>query len=291
MTNPRKLWSAVALAVTLALGLSSCTGSAIAERDPAAHARLAPDTGDIILPLSDYLVIDTVDDQLTFQAATRSVIGTCMRDAGYAFSAAGVSEDPLSYPGDWTYGFWGRDRLARYGPPGTAPSRADAAVARDQGRGGSGWAEHYAACADQVAIDGADFLPSTDDVNSTLAARLATEAYNAALKDPAWAQARERWRSCLTENDLTAPTDERSWNSRESDSLVAAGHTDTEPAVRAATIEAGCNDDTHLAQTLGDLEAAYQQPLIEDNEAALATEKTHKQDMLAAARQYVSTHG
>ncbi|MDO5750805.1 MAG: hypothetical protein Q4P78_06325 [Rothia sp. (in: high G+C Gram-positive bacteria)] len=46
----------------------------------------------------------------------------------------------------------------------------------------------------------------------------------------------------------------------------------SEEEIRIATIEAQCSKDTGMAQTLADLEASYQAPLIKKHEVQLQAE-------------------
>ena len=63
----------------------------------------------------------------------------------------------------------------------------------------------------------------------------------------------------------------------------------TQEAVRLATIEAECNQKVGMAQRLGDIEASYQGPLIEKNQAQLNQLKEEKEKHVAKAREIIAT--
>ena len=56
-----------------------------------------------------------------------------------------------------------------------------------------------------------------------------------------------------------------------------------------ATIEAECNQKVGMAQRLGDIEASYQGPLIEKNQAQLNQLKEEKEKHVAKAREIIAT--
>ena len=59
--------------------------------------------------------------------------------------------------------------------------------------------------------------------------------------------------------------------------------------IRLATIEAECNQKVGMAQRLGDIEASYQGPLIEKNQAKLNQLKEEKEKRVAKAREIIAT--
>lgn len=80
--------------------------------------------------------------------------------------------------------------------------------------------------------------------------------------------------------------------SEESAHLMASsqGKEETKPEeIRLATIEAECNQKVGMAQRLGDLEASYQGPLIEKNQAKLNQLKAEKEKRVAKAREIIAT--
>ena len=81
--------------------------------------------------------------------------------------------------------------------------------------------------------------------------------------------------------------------SEESAHLMASSHGNEEAKpeeIRLATIEAECNQKVGMAQRLGDIEASYQGPLIEKNQAKLNQLKEEKEKHVAKAREIIATH-
>lgn len=179
---------------------------------------------------------------------------------------------------------------------GAAPSAAAAALTADQSAGGQGWEKAYQSCTASLNPDVAGFIPTNEEQTESIVPRLKTDAYNSASADPAWQKAREKWWGCLRDQGLTPRTGSGDWSSQQGADILAAygadgSSPDKENEIRVAFTEAQCNVKTRLAQTLGDLEASYQQPLIEANEAALSELKSQNQKRLAAAREYIANHG
>ena len=80
---------------------------------------------------------------------------------------------------------------------------------------------------------------------------------------------RSDWWDCQREKGLTPRTGDGEWTSKETANLNADDPKVLEEVIRLATIEAQCSEKVRLAQRLGDLEASYQGPLIEKNQALL----------------------
>lgn len=269
-------------------------GGAPLTRDTSARALLDQDSGEIILPLSEY---DFYDSRATIDLANHAndiALAACMKKAGFAYSAASVENGPESRIGDRTYGIWNESQARLYGY-GAAPSAVDAALAADSEAGGEAWNEAYEECAAQPDPEIASFTPDNAELTDSLVRRIQTEAYNAASADPAWQAARESWWQCLRDAGLDPRTGSGEWSSRQANDLAAASADgvsgDKEEEIRVAYLEARCNNETGLAQTLGDLEASYQAPLIAANQAALNDLKTKNQERLAAIRDYIARNG
>ena len=90
-----------------------------------------------------------------------------------------------------------------------------------------------------------------------------------AQADPEWKKARSDWWDCQRQEGLTPRTGDGEWTSKETASLNADDPKVLEEVIRPATIEAQCSEKVRLAQRLSDLEASYQGPLIEKNQALL----------------------
>ncbi|QHC57531.1 hypothetical protein [Rathayibacter sp. VKM Ac-2760] len=227
--------------------------------------------------------------------ATDIAFSHCMEKSGFTSSAARMQNDPESRIGDRTYGIWNEDQARLHGY-GSAPSAVETAFESDRRKGGQPWQSASDDCLMRPDREVAALKPDNDELTTSLVPRLQTEAYNAASADPAWQAAREAWWQCLRDAGLEPRTGSGEWSSQQGVAVTAAvgadGRSiDKEEEIRVASIEARCNNETALTQTLGDLEASYQAPLIAENQAALNELKTRNQERLAALRDYLARHG
>ena len=119
--------------------------------------------------------------------------------------------------------------------------------------------------------------------------RIRGEAYQRAQADPEWKKARSDWWDCQRQEGLTPRTGDGEWTSKETANLNADDPKVLEEVIRLATIEAQCSEKVRLAQRLGDLEASYQGPLIEKNQALLNELKADRDAKIAKAREIIAT--
>jgi len=111
-----------------------------------------------------------------------------------------------------------------------------------------------------------------DEKEYRFVGELNSQAYTYASQTDEWKNIRSEWWICLRERGLTPREGEGDWMSEESAHLMASSQDNEESKpeeIRLATIEAECNQKVGMAQRLGDLEASYQGPLIEKNQAKL----------------------
>src|SRR6218665_222050 len=285
------LWGAVGVLIAV-VSLSGC-GIGAPGPDDSVRAHLDPVSGEIVMPMDEYAFYGRHADERTFAVAVEAVIGECMGAKGFTHAVAQVQADPSTDLDNRTFGIWEEQRAARYGW-GHAVSPLSVALEKARVVGGANWVAAYEACAEtdaSVLKTMKAVTPPQDEYLNSLVSRLESEALSNARKDGQWREARELWGKCLAEAGLTAEEGEN-YASKQSSALVDAGKAgNTEEGIRLASIEARCNTKTRLTQRLADLEAAYQQPLIDANQAALNKEKERKQEFLLAARDYINTHG
>ena len=132
-----------------------------------------------------------------------------------------------------------------------------------------------------------------DEKEYRFVGELNSQAYTYASQTDEWKNIRSEWWTCLRERGLTPREGESDWMSEESAHFMASsqGNEETKPEeIRLATIEAECNQKVGMAQRLGDLEASYQGPLIEKNQAKLNQLKAEKEKRVAKAREIIATH-
>lgn len=181
------------------------------------------------------------------------------------------------------YGLWSPERAAQYGYDFPRPKIAEMTEAEMLA---------YEECSAELSVTLKTFRGDHDPFsNPSLADRLDGEAYNAAQANQEWEAARDRWRSCIAERGLTPNGD--SWVSKQGAEIAAAATEEGVPPevkaeeIRVAVIEAECNRSTNLTQTLANLEASYQVPLIRKNEAALQQEKEDIASRVATAEKFI----
>lgn len=121
---------------------------------------------------------------------------------------------------------------------------------------------------DQTLINLSEELKKVGEATS-IVKQLRSEAYGAASLNPQWKQAHQKWHTCLSEQGLTPRTGDEDWGTEQEIQVDTSSDTGKQEAVRIALTEANCSQETGLAQTLADLEASYQAPLIKENQAAL----------------------
>jgi len=272
--------------------LSGCAAGGV-EPDDSAHAYLDSVSGEIVMPLSEYAFYGRHADEQVFDTAAEAVVGECMKKKGFTSSVARTPADPTTDLDDRTFGMWDEKRAARYGF-GSADSPLDVALEQARAVGGMQWSAARDACYEDdesVRTAMATVNPPQDEYLNSLASRLESEALTKARKDERWHRAREPWEQCLKGAGLTAQTGEYYLTEQSYALLGNEGAGSSEEGIRLASIEALCNTESRLTQTLADLEAAYQQPLIDTNQAALNEEKERKQQLLEAARAYIAAHG
>ena len=119
--------------------------------------------------------------------------------------------------------------------------------------------------------------------------RISGEAYQRAQGDPEWKKARSDWWDCQREKGLTPRTGDGEWSSQETANLNADDPKVLDEVIRLAIIEAQCSEKVRLAQRLGDVEASYQGPLIEKNQALLNELKADRDAKIAKAREIIAT--
>jgi hypothetical protein len=214
---------------------------------------------------------------------------------GDVYRAAGLTADPVTNVGDRQYGLWDVDVVKKYGyfPPSSPISKA---IDEDAAAGGSSWKADFDYCNDHMPAVLSDLFPDNNETTTSIVPRLKTEAFNSASADPGWQKAREKWWTCLRQKGLDPQTGADQWNTKQAEQIIDSlgqngGDANPEQLIQIAYTEARCNVDTGMAQTLANLEAAYQKPLIDENQVALNKVKARKQQRLTSAQLYISANG
>jgi hypothetical protein len=245
------------------------------------------DAGEISLPLDAYEMTAIWTEHRELEHARQDVLGSCMIDAGEPYSAAAVELPMVSSVGDRYYGLWNVSRVETFGvvPP---MNPLGVAFEGDRAREGGEWLSTFDLCVEAVATLHPNLWPDPSDVRLALVFSLKESAYLAALDDPLWKGVRSDWEKCLTANGLSLRLDQNAWTSDEALRLsrgeVVAGLT----VQSVGLVEARCNDSTEMTMRLANVEAGYQQTLIESHAADLEPALDMKREALKDARQILA---
>jgi len=281
----RTRYAAIAIAVAAAVSLSACADGGT-KADPSARAELDQSTGRIKMPISEYDIADPTTNLDLLNQALYIYVGECMTEQGLGYPAEARTSGTEYLVDDRPYGLWWEPGVLEWGIS-YPPNKVDLALDDARKSGGSRWSEIELDCFDRAAKDPElkAIIPSNESLNDSIVSSVRTDAYRLASADPAWQAARELWWACLRDEGLEPLTGASEWGA------APSADPESEFALRAALIEVRCNNEIQLTQILGDLEASYQQPLIDKNQAALNEWKQDKQDRLDAARDYIARNG
>ena len=262
-----------ALFACFALALSSC---AAAPKDTSFKAQLDYENNYITLPLDEYDRSDQAED-ITVRASLL-ILKECYAKKGYDFE---ILENGWVSGDASQYGLWNVKHAANH--------FTSSKVREEQSRIYESIPEDVKASCREEHREELDAL-KFDEEKYRPVGRISGEAYQRAQGDPEWKKARSDWWDCQREKGLTPRTGDGEWSSQETANLNADDPKVLEEVIRLATIEAQCSEKVRLAQRLGDLEASYQGPLIEKNQAKLNQLKEEKEKHVARAREIIATH-
>ncbi|MCB4208989.1 hypothetical protein [Arthrobacter sp. UM1] len=198
----------------------------------------------------------------------------CLRESGLPAEGRRFTERRPRFE-DRIYGIWHESNAAKYGyvlPP--HPSDND-----DQSQGsGSAELREYERCSKEFFnkhgdIEGFDF--------TSLNEKLRLRAYAAAVQDPQWNRTVSAWKSCIRDAGYSIKDDPDTWSPE--------GTLETTPeSIRIALADIACKKKHNVIQTLADLEAAYQDTVITENEAALKQRRERIDTQIAEAKAYLA---
>ena len=264
-----------ALFACFALALSSC---AAAPKDTSLKAQLDFENNYITLPLDEYDMSDQAED-ITYRAYLL-ILKECYAKKGYDFE---ILENGLVSGNASQYGSWNVKHAANH--------FTSIQVRDEQERIYKSIPEDVRASCREEHREELDMLYLMRMMRkSTAPSSVSVVSYMRAQADPEWKKARSDWWDCQREKGLTPRTGDGEWTSKETANLNADDPKVLEEVIRLATIEAQCSEKVRLAQRLGDLEASYQGPLIEKNQALLNELKAERDAKIAKAREIIATH-
>lgn len=271
--------------------LSGCTGTNAATdqvviQDRSARVQLDYETSQIAFPIEQYQISDS--DWAIVSQARELILNQCMVKKGFTPDP----DHPASNFEDRNFGIWNVERARQYGfsIPGLETTTDNLSPK------GPGWGDARDMCVQQEADGLAQVSPPDPTVNPNMADEIQHQSLALASKDPAWTNAREEWWTCLRSRGLEPRTGDQEWSSKQAlDIAIRASEEAATPAtrqegIRVATLEAECNQETRLTQRLGDIQASYQLPLIQKNQAALNETRADGEKVVAKAKQFRSNN-
>lgn len=264
-----------ALLACFALALSSC---AAAPKDTSLKAQLDFENNYITLPLDEYDMSDQALD-ITYRAYLL-ILKECYAKKGYDFE---ILENGLVSGNASQYGSWNVKHAANHFTSSKVREEQERIYESIPEDVKDSCREEHREELDALKFDEAD------EEKYRPVRRISGEAYQRAQGDPEWKKARSDWWDCQRQEGLTPRTGDGEWTSKETANLNADDPKVLEEVIRLATIEAQCSEKVRLAQRLGDLEASYQGPLIEKNQAKLNQLKEEKEKRVARAREIIAT--
>ena len=279
----RRLLTTGALLCIGIMPLSACSlFNPPLERDESVHAIFDAEQDIVKMPLDDYSHYEggTHYEYTAFKIAMKQ----CYAEHGQSYTdpdQAPQSESAPSGDPGRKYGPWNVEYAKKYGYS-QKESRSPEDSASD---------DINTRCQEEVKAAFSDV--ELDEKEYRFVGELNSQAYTYASQTDEWKNIRSEWWTCLRERGLTPREGESDWMSEESAHFMASsqGNEETKPEeIRLATIEAECNQKVGMAQRLGDLEASYQGPLIEKNQAKLNQLKAEKEKRVAKAREIIATH-
>lgn len=251
----------------LLLLTAGCSSGPRLAQDTSVRAVLDYENNIIVLPLDAYQ--QTESDRINYYKIFNQKYGDCFARHGKPYPTS--EQAPI---GTRTYGFWNPEYHQLYGfGIETEEELKDP--------------ETLELCGQEISTD-----PLIDELlqlsaPSDLIGRLLSDAYSAARDNPAWQEAREAWWACLKDKGLTPRTGSSDWGVKEEENPDALSK---EEEIRIATIQAQCSKDTGMAQTLADLEASYQAPLVKENQDALNSIKEDLETYRQKMQDYLAQH-
>lgn len=241
----------------LLIALTACSPfTAPQEKDLSAKAILDYSNNIIVKPISEYLLNE--QRARSYNEVLDRLISECTSKKGTPYTYPHTSTLDV---GSREYGSWNVEYMQKYGYEfyslgiqNAEPDNIDSSTQANI----------------TLCLQENPGLLELQEANANLSKqtelpeRILTTARSYAIQDPTWKEAREAWWACLEKEGLTPRTGEDDWGSQQR--LETSSQ---EEKVRVGLLEAQCSQETGMAQTLADLEASYQAPLIKENQDAL----------------------
>lgn len=240
--------------------LSSCSFGPSLEKDESARAIFDVENDRVILPLDAY---NTDGKDEYFTKALELARKKCFAEHEQHYKMFVRTEGAGRNLGR-TYGIWNVEYAQKYGLHERDESNtldlSSPAPSSDPGKDVS--TECYQRASEEMAKIGE--IP----FGSATYRRVETDVRNAAGDRQLKKSLDDEWKRCVKDKGLT-PDSEMTVKEEKN---IPQSTTPSEEEIRIAVIQAQCNQDVGRSQKLYDLEAQYQKPLVDKNQAALENE-------------------
>lgn len=284
--NPLRRIVILLISVGAILLTSACSIDVNSSASKLEKVRLHAETGDIELPLDFYSIYGSYENISIFEKSRNVWIKNCLNSTDHSYPVARDYYNSSTYPDDRTYGLWNEERAKKYGFK-FPESETEVLLSHASKNENKTWTEAYESCLNELSINPPYFMPTDSFHAESLAAQLESQAYEQAIADPLWNQAREQWGSCLQTHGLSADLENGSFISTSTQELIDRGAPlDSPDLIRNATIESMCNMNVRLTEKLGNLEGIVQSQLIANNVDKLNIEKKKIDTLLEASKNY-----
>lgn len=279
----RSRWRLFAVLVAVVMLVAACTSGSDEggspgpsaqggdwDVDPTATAEVDPEAGTIQLPMDRYWLTEA---ETAFLLSARSLaVNLCAQEAG----VIGHWEMIEAWePENRRYGVWVRSVAERYGY--SLPVREDDFVPNNAEVDGTAVYEECAATDPDTTQFNFEAIRPAFDI-----ATVTHGMSDAVFASPAAEEVLADWEQCLAEHGLARDT------SSETPWMVAGTTTDlTESNIAAAIVDVDCKASVDFVQRLADIEASYEQPIVDEYQSEFEEMRAEYDAMLELARQYL----
>jgi hypothetical protein len=278
--------ASVAASVALVLlGTSACgdassdLGSADEiQPDFTANATVDRGSGEIILPIQSYYLRQ--DEARQVDDARSLAMRGCAVERGLDEPAWRASDPELG--GSRLYGVWLLEWVEKFGyeVPTTPRGQALADAELDSEPYTAEQLAVYDACA---ASDAVLLFSERSAWRDIPIGTVLTELSNIALSSEQARSVFSDWEACLATRGL-----ERVGTEEDPYGIVGASLAITPQNISIATADVTCKDEVDFVQRLADVEAAYQQPVVDRYESELSAQRADFDELVTRARQYLT---
>lgn len=271
--------TATALLVS-ALALGACASSPVSVPEITSRATLNWQEATIGLPIDAFAMSPSQTN--TVQAAQQIVFARCILGSGpipdSTIRSAGATLGTVVAPNRWVYGYWDMGFISAHGTgsPWGSYSVGQGLTFSDEQLKACVYSEEYMSL---DIIDGHTVTASVSEGHDAggLLMDISMSAYGQTLDDSRFKELAQTRADCVTARGYAIDPDS---------SYQGVGIQDgwgVEQTLKAALVEAQCGDGMDFTQQAADINATYQQALIDRHEAELVAIQRLVEDRVARA--------